>query len=125
MLFLAGYLVLSAILAVSALFRVSVGAGLYLFAASNLFLVAGGGFKASVLWGDRAQKIGGAVFAGLLAALAWWLAAGFSVTLFGYWLPGRTWGWIGFAIGVLFTTRRIAGMQLAHDPTSRSVGPAQ
>jgi hypothetical protein len=81
-------------------------------ATSLLFLVAGGGLKASLWWGDKAQKIGGAVVAVLLAAFAQWLASGFSVQLFGHPLSGGLWGWIGFATCFVFATKKLAGQSV-------------
>lgn len=102
------YLILSTALAGSAVLNASWSAGLYAITASFLFLVAGGGLKASLLWGDKAQKIGGSVVALLLVALAQWLSNGFSVQVFGYHLSGGLWGWIGFAVCFLFANKKLA-----------------
>jgi hypothetical protein len=82
-----------------------------LFAAISSFLslLSGGGLKASLLWGNKAQKIGGSVVALLIVGLARWLAEGFSVWLFGSHLSGDLWCWIGFAIGLVFTSSKRHG----------------
>jgi hypothetical protein len=61
-------------------------------ATSLLYLVGGGGLKASLWWGDKTQKIGGSIFAVVLVCLAQWLSSGFSVHLFGYPLSGAALG---------------------------------
>src|SRR5690348_12330631 len=104
------YFLLSLIISVSAAFRAGLGPAVCAILTSILALIAGGGLRASVFWGDRTQKIGGPVIAALLAALAYWLSSGFSVGLFGYLLTGTEWGIIGFFLCFLFVTRRLAGM---------------
>jgi hypothetical protein len=81
---------------------------LYALLTSFLFLVARGGLKASLWWGDRAQKIGGSIVAAVLAILAQWLSTGFSVKLFDHFLSGAQWGWIGFAICFVFAGKTLA-----------------
>jgi hypothetical protein len=104
------YLIMSLAIAGSAAFKARWSVGLYTIGTSALFLVAGGGLKASLWWGDRTQKFGGLFVALVLAAVAQWLSSGFSVRLFGYSLSGGLWGWIGFAICFLFADRRLAGI---------------
>jgi hypothetical protein len=85
-----------------------------------LSLAAGGGLKASLLWGDRAQKIGGSVVALIVIGLALWLAANFSVWLFENFLSGDLWCLIGFAIGLIFTTKKLAEPSV--DPAADLIG---
>jgi hypothetical protein len=82
--------------------------GIYTITASFLFLVAGGGLKASLWWGGKAQKIGGSIAALLLVALAQWLSSGFSVQFFGHHFSGGLWGWIGFAVCFVFANKKLA-----------------
>jgi hypothetical protein len=107
------YLIVSVAVAVSAAAKAGWAPGLYAVVVSFLCLVAGGGLKASLWWGDKAQKIGGAVVAALVVALAQWLAGGFSVLLIGHHLDGSLWGWIGFGIGLVFTNRKLAASRTA------------
>jgi hypothetical protein len=110
------YLVASIAIAGSAGFKVGWGTALAIAVASMLSLVAGGGLKAALRWGDKTQKIGGFVVAILIFALAQWLATNFSVWLFGSHLGGNLWCWIGFAIGVIFTNKKLAQPQTAPAP---------
>jgi hypothetical protein len=105
------YLIMSIAIAGSAAFNAGLAAGFYAIATSSLSLVAGGGLKASLWWGDKAQKIGGSIVALLLVALVQWLSDGFSVGLFGHSVSGGAWGWIGFAICFVFAGKRLAGQR--------------
>jgi hypothetical protein len=102
------YFVMSIAIAGSAAFNASWHAGVYTITASFLFLVAGGGLRASLWWGDKAQRIGGTIVAVLLVVLAQWLSRGFSVQLFGHYLSGQLWGWIGFGVCFLFVNKKLA-----------------
>jgi hypothetical protein len=75
------YLTASVVVAGSAAFKVGWGTALSIAMASMLSLVAGGRLKASLRWGDKAQKNGGSVVAILIVGLAQWLATNFSVWL--------------------------------------------
>jgi hypothetical protein len=118
------YLIASLAIAGSAAYHVGWSTGLLAIAASSLFLVAGGGLKASLWWGDKAQKIGGSVVAVLLAALAQWLSSGFSVQLFGQSLSGGLWGWIGFAVCFVFANKKLAEPE-TWTPKSKAAVSAQ
>lgn len=118
------YLIASLAIAGSAAYHVGWSTGLLAIAASSLFLVAGGGLKASFWWGDKAQKIGGSVVAVLLAALAQWLSSGFSVQLFGQPLSGGLWGWIGFAVCFVFANKKLAEPE-TWTPKSKAAVSAQ
>jgi hypothetical protein len=118
------YLIASLAIAGSAAFNVGWWPGLYTIATSFLFLVAGGGLKASLWWGDKAQKIGGSVVAVLLAALAQWLSSGFSVQLFGHPLSGGLWGWVGFTVCFIFANKKLAEPE-AWAPKSTATVTAQ
>jgi hypothetical protein len=118
------YLIASLAIAGSAAYHVGWSTGLLTIAASSLFLVAGGGLKASLWWGDKAQKIGGSVVAVLLAALAQWLSSGFSVQLFGQPLSGELWGWIGFAVCFVFANKKLAEPE-TWTPKSKAAASAQ
>jgi hypothetical protein len=102
----------SLVIAGSAAVKAGLGPAFYVIAISSLFLAAGGGWKASLLWGNKAQKIGGSVVAVLIVALAQWLSSGFSVHVFGYALSGAAWGWIGFIICFVFATRTLTGQSV-------------
>ena len=82
-------------------------------------MIAGGGLKASLRWGDKAQKIGGFVVAILILGIAQWLATGFSVWLFRNHLNGDLWCWIGFGTGLVFTTKKLAEPRKAGAPADR------
>src|ERR1041384_7866990 len=90
------YVVLSVVASIAALFD-GIGAGLCALLTSTIALIAGGGSRAMLVWGDMSQKAGGTVVALLLAALAYWLSGGFSVGLFSYRFTGAEWGAFGFA----------------------------
>jgi hypothetical protein len=72
------YVLVSVAIAGSAGFNVGWTVGLRAITSSVLSLIAGGGLKASLWWGDKAQNIGGPVVALLLVAMAQWLGHGFS-----------------------------------------------
>jgi hypothetical protein len=102
------YIILSVIIAGSALLKVGFGVGFYAFAASALALVAGGGLKASLWYGDKAQKIAGPIIATVIMAVALWLASGFSAQLFGYAVSGTMWCIVGAAVCFIFVNRKLA-----------------
>jgi len=102
------YFIISIILAVASFFRTGTSVALCLFGTSMISLVAAGGLKFGILWGDRAQKIGVPLVAILLLGFAYWLSSGFSVQIFGYQLSGLTWGIIGAVIGLIFVDRKLA-----------------
>jgi hypothetical protein len=102
------YLLMSIAIAATAVSNAGWSAGLSAVATISLFLVAGGGLKASLWWGDKSQKIAGPIVAVLLVALAHWLSGGFAVHLFGYFRSGGLWGWIGFAICFVFANKKLA-----------------
>jgi hypothetical protein len=109
--FLVVYALVSIAVAGVALFRAGWGIGLSIVAGSLLALIAGGGLKASLLWGDRTQKIGGTVIAIVLRGAAQWAAQRFSIWIGSREVAGDLWCWGGFAVGLLFiTSRRTAGM---------------
>jgi hypothetical protein len=110
------YLTASIVIAGSAAFKAGWGTALSIAVASMLSLVAGGGLKASLRWGDKAQKIGGSVVAILIVGIAQWLATNFSVWLFGSYIGGDIWCWIGFAIGLIFTTKKLVEPRVARTP---------
>jgi hypothetical protein len=101
------YCLISAIITGSSVLRSGWLTGVDACFVSGLSLVAGAGLKVSLWWGDRRQKIGGPVFAALLVAVAQWIAGGFSANLFGQRVSGWQWGWIGFAIGFVFTNKKL------------------
>lgn len=103
------YVIASVAIAGSAAVNTGLGPAAYTITTSSLFLMAGGGWKASLLWGEKAQKIGGSVVALLIVSLAQWLSSGFSVHLFGRALSGAAWGWVGFVVCFVFATRKLAG----------------
>lgn len=106
------YLVSSLVIAGSAAISAGLGPAFYVIATSSLFLAAGGGWKASLLQRDKTQKVGGSVVAALILVLAQWLSSGFSVHLFGHALSGAAWGWIGFAICLVFATQKLTGQSV-------------
>jgi len=114
------YLIASVAIAGSAAFKIGWGSALSIAVTSFFALVAGGGLKASLFWGDKTQKVGGPVVALIVVGLAQWLASGFSVWLFGDHLSGNLWCWIGFAIGLIFTTKKLAAPGTARSPVDES-----
>ena len=77
------YVIMSVVVSVSAAFHVRLAAGVYAVLTIAAALIAGGGLKATLFWGNTAQKIGGPVVTALLVILAYWLSGG-SVGLFSY-----------------------------------------
>jgi hypothetical protein len=105
------YALVSLVVAGSAALRVGIGPGVYALLTSALAVIAAGGLKGNLFWGESAgQRIGGILFAVILMVLAYWLSSGFSVRLFGHELSGTAWGAIGFVICLLFADRRLTGM---------------
>jgi hypothetical protein len=101
------YFFASIAIAVSAWSNGGWTAGLSAFGTGAVSLVAGGGLKASLWWGDKAQKIGGLVIATILMALSsYFMAPRFSVHLFDFTATGQEWGWLGAAICFLFTDKK-------------------
>jgi hypothetical protein len=96
------YVVMSIVVSVSAAFHVGVAAGVCAVLTIAVALIAGGGLKATLFWGNTVQKMGGPVVTALLAILAYWLSGGFSVGLFSYRFTGAEWGAIGFVIAFLW-----------------------
>jgi len=107
------YVMLSLVISGSAAIHAGLAAGVYAILTSGLVLIAAGGGKAMLFWGDIIQKIGGTLAAIFLVILAYWLSGGFSVGLFGYLLTGAEWGAIGFVIAFLWVNRRIAARVLS------------
>jgi len=101
------YVVMSLVVSVAAVFH-GLGAGLCAILTSTIALIAGGGWKAMLFWGDMTQKIGGTLAAVLLAAFAYWLSRGFSAGLFSYRFTGAEWGAIGFVLAFLWVHGGIA-----------------
>jgi len=102
------YLLLSLAIALTGWLDAGFTVGLSAIGTSVLSISAGGGLKASLLWGDKAQKIGGPLIAAIVMALALWISRGFSVQLSGYILSGTMWGWIGFVICFVFASKKLA-----------------
>ena len=90
------YVIMSVVISLSAAFHVGIAAGLYAVLTITLALIAGGGLKATLFWGNAVQKIGGPVVVALLVIFAYWLSGGFSVGLFSYSFTGAEWGAMGF-----------------------------
>ena len=82
--------------------------GLSAFGASFLAVVAAGGLKFGLFWGDSAQKIGVPIVAVLLLAFAYWLSGGFAAQLFGVALSGEAWAIIGGLVGFVCVNRGMA-----------------
>jgi hypothetical protein len=102
------YVIASVVLTAGMVFRGDIWNSLCLGGTSLLALVAAGGLKFGILWGDRAQKIGVPLVACVLLVLAFWLSSGFSVELFGYQLSGLMWAAAGAVIGLLCVDRAMA-----------------
>jgi hypothetical protein len=102
------YVIASVVLTVGMVFRGDIWNALCLGGTSLLSLVAAGGLKFGILWGDKAQKIGVLLVAFALLVLAYWLSSGFSVEVFGYQVSGLMWGAAGASIGLLCVDRRMA-----------------
>lgn len=102
------YVIASVVLTVGMVFRGDIWNALRLGGTSVLSLVAAGGLKFGILWGDRAQKIGVPLVAFAPLVLAYWLSSGFSEEVFGYQVSGLMWGAVGAAIGLLCVDRQMA-----------------
>lgn len=107
------YVIMSVVISVSAAFHVGIAAGLYAVLTITLALIAGGGLKATLFWGNAVQKIGGPVVVALLVIFAYWLSGGFSVGLFSYSFTGAEWGAMGFVIAFLWANQSIAARVLS------------
>ena len=115
------YVIMSVVISLSAAFHAGMAAGLYAVLTITLALIAGGGLKATVFWGNTVQKIGGPVVAALLVILAYWLSGGFSVGLFSYRFTGAEWGAMGFVIAFLWANQSIAARVLSKWPNSNEI----
>ena len=74
---------------------------------SFLAFFAGLGLRGS-LYRTRGQKLVGLGLAAVLMPIAHWVGQGFSAQVFGYSFNGSVWGWLGFAISFICTTKRFA-----------------
>jgi hypothetical protein len=110
------YVIASVILTCGTLLHGEVRSALCLFGTSFISLVAAGGFKFGLLWGDNQQRIGVPLVALVLFALAYWLSAGFGVQIFGYHFSGLEWGALGAAIGIVFIDKRMASARREASP---------
>jgi hypothetical protein len=102
------YVVMSLMIALSAWSNSGFSVGLSAIGTSTLSLIAGGGLKAALWWGDKAQKIAAPIIAAIVMALVYWISHGFEVQLFGYVIAGALWGFIGFIICFVFTNKKLA-----------------
>jgi hypothetical protein len=102
------YLFLSIAIAITGAIKAGVLVGLSAFGASYLAVVAAGGLKFGLFWGDSAQKIGVPIVAVLLLAFAYWLSGGFAAQLFGVALSGEAWAIIGGLVGFVCVNRGMA-----------------
>jgi hypothetical protein len=102
------YIVISIVIAVSAWSNSGFAVGLSAIGTSALSLIAGGGLKAALWWGDKSQKIAGIIIAAVVMALAYWISHRFSAQLFSYSVTGELWGFIGFVTCFVFTNKKLA-----------------
>ena len=100
------YLLSSTIIAITAF---SAGWAPGLSAAGKAFLsfCAGAGLRGS-LYGTKGQKLAGLGLAVVLMGIAHWVGHGFSAHVLGYDFDGTEWGWLGFVIRFLCTSKRFA-----------------
>ncbi len=112
------YLAASFVLTLGALIDNEIHVALCLGGTSFISLIAAGGLKFGILWGDRAQKIAVPLVALLLFAFAYWLSPGFYVQLWGHRLSGLTWGLIGVLVEIVFCDRNMASRQAKAQPQS-------
>jgi hypothetical protein len=101
------YLIASIVVAISAGGKAGIETGIFVFLASALALIAGGGLKASIWYGDRGQKIAGPIIAAAIMGVSLWAARGFSVQLFGYYLSGTLWSIIGATVCFVFANKKL------------------
>ena len=84
-------------------------AALSAFGTTVLVFFAGAGLRGSFFPGThKLQKLAGLGAAIIFVGLAHWIGKGFSVHVVTYDLTGSEWGWIGFVICFLCTTKRFA-----------------
>ncbi len=102
------YLLLSVAIAITGAMKAGVLVGLSAFGASFLAVIAAGGLKLGLFWGDRAQRIGVPIVAVLLLTFAYWLSSGFSAQLFGVALSGEAWTIIVGLVGFVCVNRGMA-----------------
>lgn len=100
----AAYLIATIVFAVTGALAAGIGVGFYTVATSMLFIMAGGRvrqllrerYSKSITTRDR--QAAGYILAVLLASLAAWLSAGFSVYIAGHVFFGWEWGVLGCVI---------------------------
>jgi hypothetical protein len=100
------YVLISLVIAFTA-FSAGWQAGLSAIGTTFLAFAAGAGLRGS-LYGTKRQKLAGLALAVVLMSIAHWVGQGFSVHVFGYNFTGTEWGWLGFVICVLCTSKRFA-----------------
>ena len=105
---IAVYLALNVVWAVMSLFALNWITGVYVFFAGLLAVASGAWIKWALLFGSIPQKIIGPILGALAMAAALWLGGFFWMTFRQFTLTGPVWAWIGFAVGVLFSKRRVA-----------------
>ena len=98
------YLIVSVFVIIGAFSNAGASPGLCALGGSFLAFVSGAGLKGS-FYGTKGQKIAGIVLALVAISIAHWLGYGFSVGLFGRWLAGYEWVWLGFILCLACTPR--------------------
>jgi hypothetical protein len=101
------YWVISLTLVVSAFVNAGWGPALSTAGTSLLSFFAGAGLRGS-LYGTKGQKLAGLGMAVVFMGIAHWVGHGFSAHVFGYDFDGTQWGWLGFVVCFLCTTKRFA-----------------
>lgn len=107
MLFIFAYWITSLIITITSFTSAGASPGFSALGTCALSFFAGAGLKGS-LYGSRGQKIAGVVAATVFMAIAHWIGAGFSVRISDIELTGTEWGWIGFFVCLIFTSKSMA-----------------
>lgn len=105
------YVTVSLVIAVTAYNAAGWQPGLSAFGTTALVFWAGAGLRGSFFPGTKKiHKVQGVVLATIFLAVAHWLGKGFSVHFMDWDFTGTEWGWIGFVICFVCTTKRFGNL---------------
>ncbi len=104
------YMLLTVLMGISALAKGAIYPGIAGIIGPSLCWYAASGLKGSLMVGDRSQKLGGITGAIILLTVGLGIVyhSGYWIGLWGHPLSGITWCVVGFAVGWISTTRKMA-----------------
>lgn len=107
---LAIYMMMTVVMGISALSKGAIYAGIAGTVGPTLCWYAASGLKGSLMVGDSSQKLGGITGAIILLTVGLGIVyhSGYWIGLWGYSFTGVTWCIVGFAVGWISTTRKMA-----------------